>query len=367
MFKRILVSTLLVLTLLINNTSAYAVETFQDDSVEYVCKSVKDAGNILRTALKERRHTVTIEVPNVKDINDTFYAIYDRATKHTGAPDEGDYLSWNTAKITSKTYYGKSKTDVIYVMSITYRTDSYMETEISKAITELKPMLAIKKSMSDYEKLKVIYDYLTYNIEYDELQEFDSTYTAYSALIEGEAVCQGYALLLYRLLLEYGIDNRVIVSTDHAWNLVCIDGLYYECDATWDSVRVHEGKGFKYFLQADLHAGYDTTHVWSISELDSEILTLPRAKYDYGSNKLQSPKLAGKKKNNTVVLNWSNVPNADTYVVEVKTAKGDWTVVKRVSGENAKLKKTNQKKQLYRVCARTAKGKSPYSNIISIK
>ncbi len=46
-------------------------------------------------------------------------------------------------------------------------------------------------------------------------------------------------MLLYRLMLELGIDCRVITGIGnggaHAWNIVELGGLYYNADATWDS------------------------------------------------------------------------------------------------------------------------------------
>lgn len=62
---------------------------------------------------------------------------------------------------------------------------------------------------NDYENTKAIYDYLCQNITYGNDNLNDDTYllkyTAYAALINKTAVCQGYAVLLYRLLLEEGI------------------------------------------------------------------------------------------------------------------------------------------------------------------
>lgn len=52
------------------------------------------------------------------------------------------------------------------------------------------------------------------NVKYD-YENLDDTdyklkYTAYAALLNGTAVCQGYANLLYRMALEAGIDARFI-------------------------------------------------------------------------------------------------------------------------------------------------------------
>ena len=74
-------------------------------------------------------------------------------------------------------------------------------------------------------------------------------YSAYAALINKTAVCQGYTLLLYRLLLELGIDNRIISGKvfggDHGWNIVELDGFYYNADPTFDAER----SGHPFFLK----------------------------------------------------------------------------------------------------------------------
>ena len=58
-------------------------------------------------------------------------------------------------------------------------------------------------------------------------------HTAYAALMHKTSVCQGYAVLLYRMLKECGIDNRIITGyggserdEKHAWNIVEIDDKY---------------------------------------------------------------------------------------------------------------------------------------------
>jgi hypothetical protein len=80
-------------------------------------------------------------------------------------------------------------------------------------------------------------------------------HTAYAAAINHTAVCQGYAVLFYRLALECGIDARVIAGKgkgangweDHAWNIVKLGGNYYLLDATWDAGKTP--MYYQYFLK----------------------------------------------------------------------------------------------------------------------
>lgn len=95
---------------------------------------------------------------------------------------------------------------------------------------------------TDYEKELYLHDalvkHVTYNDDYVEEQN------AYSALVNGEAVCAGYAFALQYLLMRAGIESYYVVGTagedengdpvGHAWNIARIGGTWYYVDATWD-------------------------------------------------------------------------------------------------------------------------------------
>ena len=105
---------------------------------------------------------------------------------------------------------------------------------------------------TDYQKVKAIYDYICSNVTYDHDnlndESYSLKYTAYAALINKTAVCQGYASLFYRLALDAGVDTRVIsgeAGGPHAWNIVKLNGKYYNLDSTWDAGR----STYAYFLK----------------------------------------------------------------------------------------------------------------------
>jgi transglutaminase-like putative cysteine protease len=166
------------------------------------------------------------------------------ATEHTGDPEEGDYLKFQYGS-----YDGAARTtDVGGSMGVrlTYKFKYYdsanqeeiLGAEVRRIIKDLDP-----EGKSDYEKLKAIHDVICEKVEYDQADGSDSRRTAYDALVNGKAVCQGYSNALYRLLLEAGVDNRIIygkatessgVEVAHTWNIVKLDGKYYYVDVTWD-------------------------------------------------------------------------------------------------------------------------------------
>ena len=94
------------------------------------------------------------------------------------------------------------------------------------------------------EKEVLIHDLLCKAVVYD--SEFDrngenTVYTAYGALVNGHAVCEGYARA-FKLLCYYAGLECILVTGDskgvgHMWNMVRLDGNWYHVDATWDDLR----------------------------------------------------------------------------------------------------------------------------------
>lgn len=68
----------------------------------------------------------------------------------------------------------------------------------------------IKPGMDDFAKEKAIQDYVVLCVAYD---ESDTRYSAYDALFNRSAVCQGYAMLTYPLLKAAGIPNVIVIGS----------------------------------------------------------------------------------------------------------------------------------------------------------
>ncbi len=89
--------------------------------------------------------------------------------------------------------------------------------------------------------------------------------TAYGALIEGKAVCEGYAMAAKLLFDLAGLDSCVVsgegrpegeLPESHMWNAVEIDGSWYYLDCTWDDPVMTDGgdvvRHFYFNLDASL-------------------------------------------------------------------------------------------------------------------
>ena len=172
-------------------------------------------------------------------------SIFNAAVVHTGVPNEGDALLWVYNYYQAGFYY--NYVDGYYLLDITFNVDYYttaaQEAELDVAVANVLAELAFTEQTSDHEKVKGVYDYICAHVVYDYNNlinpDYLLQYTAYAALVNGTSVCQGYAVLLYRLLLELGIDCRVITGIGnggpHSWNIVKLGDYYYNADATWDA------------------------------------------------------------------------------------------------------------------------------------
>jgi len=209
--------------------------------------------------------------------------IFAMALDETGVPTEGDYLKFQydgygcaiSGTVDSGIYY------VTFDYTVSYYTTEEQENVVNDAVETLIEELKLSSYNSEYEKINVIYDYICKNITYDYEHLEDESYklkaTAYAALINKTAVCQGYANLFYRLTKEVGIDarimkgNAVTVATSepgpHAWNIVKVDGKYYLLDATWDAGKDE----YDYFLKGS--SDFDEADDRYVHVLDEEYLT----------------------------------------------------------------------------------------------
>ena len=226
------------------------------------------AGEQIRGALVDRAESVTIgyRIPaeqfTEEGMGELGTELFDAACVHTGVPVEGDYLRWHSLgwsiSATSEgpsadgTYYDSEVTLTVYMFT-TPEQEAAVTTHVNSLLNILTP------SGTDYQKLKTVYDWICSHITYDYANLEDETYylkhSAYAAIVDRTAVCQGYATLLYRLALEMGIDCRVITGTsfgeNHAWNIIRIGDRYYNLDSTWDADYTAYGLPYEYFLKCN--------------------------------------------------------------------------------------------------------------------
>lgn len=90
-------------------------------------------------------------------------------------------------------------------------------------------------SMSDFEKEIKIVKWIAANCKYDKTSgAWSELASAYSCIVEGKALCAGYADAFLQTAKLCGLDVRYIYNDTHAWNLVKLDGEWYHVDVTWE-------------------------------------------------------------------------------------------------------------------------------------
>ena len=211
----------------------------------YRCTNLTEASTYLKEQMLNREAHIVLAFQNASynyangDLTDTYYG----AIAHTGVGNEGDYLWSNIAKIdmTSCSY-----TDyVAFVFDINWRTTKAQEDELTQKIAAIEKNIEKGHYGTDEDIIIPVYQYLMTNMTYDtesynkhqnglDDAVSDLSYTAYAAATKKMAVCTGFASLMYRILLDKGIDCRLLNSDTHCWNAVKCEGKWYECDVTSD-------------------------------------------------------------------------------------------------------------------------------------
>lgn len=123
---------------------------------------------------------------------------------------------------------------------------------------------------SEYEKEKYINDFLCDSVTYNEKAEFSDT--AYGALINGKALCEGYSKAFMLLCNKAGIECELIVGESegvgHMWNRVNIDKKLSYVDVTWNDRS--EFKIYTYFNITESQLLSDHTLAPLFTEIKSD-------------------------------------------------------------------------------------------------
>lgn len=231
---------------------------------EYTSDESVLAANI-RSSMENREETITLYYASEQEYDSTLLKKWvNLAFEETDVPTQGDYIRWvwGGYKASISYYQSNGTYYYTYTMTVTYYTTAEQETQVTEKIDELLNGFGFTSATPNYTKIKTIYNYICENVTYDhenlENEDYKLKYTAYAALINGTAVCQGYAVLLYRMLEEVDVDTRVISGTGnggaHGWNITQLRGKYYDLDSTWDAGR----SSYRYFLKCDANFGDHT-------------------------------------------------------------------------------------------------------------
>ena len=229
-----------------------------------------------------------------------YYATEDEAS--TSCVD-GDYLRYSMLEfgisdINLDTYKnGKYFYTIVFAVKYNATVEELKKTD--SAVNSFVNSIDTN-SLSDYEIIKKIHDYICSKTSYD----YDAAevppahpyaFSPYGALVKGKCVCQGYATAFYRICKELGYKTRVVISDpnqgNHAWNIVELDGKFYFVDCTWDDMVLDEDideipVNFYFLVSYATTLTYDSSnqHVLDSEYFDTDYFNSNYRKYFASSN-----------------------------------------------------------------------------------
>ena len=323
------------------------VQTAADEPYLTEAEAVK----VLRSQMIARSNDIHIKLRTAptNDHGAVVKNLCHKAQEHIkGSGTTGDYLLWQYGGIGGSFSYRQlgreNEYDITYgpnrnYSSTIWYTTAAQEQWLNNYISgTMRPQLALD-TKTTYQKVEAIYNWITEKVRYDYAHLEDPGYqlqfTAYAAVRNRTAVCQGYANLLYRLANDAGIDCRIITGGNHAWNILQMnDGKYYCMDATWD-----EGQSsYSYFLKGLPEFGkthspqtdpnntpYWTSYVSRMSDTDynSAFAEAP------ANVTMRTAAVSGK----NIVVTWQQAAGAAKYKVFRKDpVNTGWKIVATVTG-----------------------------------
>ncbi len=207
---------------------------FASDGV-LTCSGMDGLIDIVRRQMLARSTSFSVKFTQPGIIPSVTQDFLDELMRRVCAADDpatsgdADYLSYNYSW--AQIYYtGDSK----FIFSLAYQTTAEEEAMVDQKIKQVLDALDVYES-SQYEKICAVHSYIVGNVRYDDTL---IKHSAFDALIDGSTVCQGYALLTYKMLTELNVPTHIITGTgnggDHGWNIVKIRESWYNLDVTWD-------------------------------------------------------------------------------------------------------------------------------------
>ena len=222
--------------------------------------SLQAAGEYLRERLVANNSTNVVSIATEyytdEDLEYQAYEILAWALAHTGNPKEGDYLTGRIQEIHEISVDGYVGDDGIAYLDYTFQVNFYTTSSQEDGMDMDVEMFMDNWNVYDedpFDQLMAIYLYVNRDVKYDGPVTEDTLQSSLYAcqVFFGNGSDYAIALWFYRMALEYGIDCRVISGTVgddvRYWNIVYLDGVYYNVDAALDA----ETEGFAHFMKTD--------------------------------------------------------------------------------------------------------------------
>ncbi len=221
--------------------------------------------NNLSTELKK---AYEIMYTSFMSFEDTFYMDIEKSQVgevFTAVIYDNPHIHWIDYDYT----YAAYEKSVSFHPKYIHSEDEAMEIteELNKKVDEI--VSSVDSLSSDYEKELYFHDYICENTVYD-LSTYDTDgHTAYSALLDGKSICEGYSRAMQMLLNECDIDNYLVVGDTlsdgkaeaHMWNIVTLDDDNYHLDVTWNDTDDEDVVSYFYFNLTDEQISNDHINI----------------------------------------------------------------------------------------------------------
>lgn len=206
-----------------------------DSKTRYYYHTLSEDGKLAYTLILEaiRKHPSEIEIPQLNDgdFHEMFCALSYDNPDLLCMTNESQIVVRGAKAYFIPQYYTDAESCEAQRQALTVAADAIL--------------LGVRADMDDYEKELYFHDRICENTEYTPNDSQAVGYSAYDALVQGRAVCEGYARAMQLLLNRAEIPNYLVTgigtqtegtSEGHMWNVVTVLGENYYLDVTWDDM-----------------------------------------------------------------------------------------------------------------------------------
>ena len=185
----------------------------------------------------------------------------------TAVKEDNPMLFWLTDK------FGFSNTEGYTAIQLySYEPPEKIKTMQNKLNKEVNKFIkSVEYGLDDFSLELLAHNYIIDRCKYDDdVKDSDDDYlafTPYGAIVNGNAVCEGYAKAFSYLLSQLGIESKGIVGKGsqelHMWNAVKIEGNWYYTDISWDDGKEYSRYDYFNITESQLKKDHTISKVYS--------------------------------------------------------------------------------------------------------
>lgn len=217
-----------------------------------------------------------------------------------------------------------SSADVSPAFLVKRSEKAVMEKELNDAVLDIASLVT---ATDPFEIELQLHDILCSRVEYSTDESDPMIYSAYGALINGKALCEGYSRAMQLLLHHFKIPCTTVTGVaggdGHMWNLVSIGSKWYNLDVTWDDTS-KDFISHEYFNLTDADISLDHTFSKDFSELNEKDFEKGTIAFNhsrplcdsYTNNYFTKRGLVFSKDNTKELVNY--IKNSEKQMIEVR-------------------------------------------------